>query len=150
MNKIVDRQKISDLVDILRKDGKTIVFTNGCFDILHFGHINLLKEASKYGDVLIVGLNSDSSIKRLKGKNRPIQCEKYRSAILEAISYVSYVIIYKTNTPLHLIKLIRPDFLVKGGDYKEKQIVGAEFSKQVIITKLIKDLSTTKIIKGKR
>lgn len=147
MRKIISEKELVILIKNLREKNFSISFTNGCFDILHIGHIHVLKEASRLADIVIVGLNSDSSVRRLKGKNRPIQCEKDRIKILEAITYVSYVIMFNTNTPLRIIKLIKPDFLVKGGDYDGKEIVGSEFAKHVVITKKIKGRSTTKIEK---
>lgn len=104
--------------------GKKIVFTNGCFDILHAGHIDYLREASRLGDVLVVGLNSDASVRRLKGDSRPINSENDRKKVLEAISFVNEVIIFEEDTPLNLIKAIMPDVLVKGGDWPVNEIVG--------------------------
>tara|TARA_X000001036_G_scaffold178129_1_gene168666 strand:+ start:242 stop:652 length:411 start_codon:yes stop_codon:yes gene_type:complete len=104
---------------------KKIVFTNGCFDLLHKGHIDLLKKASKYGSRLIIGLNSDDSVKTLKGLDRPIDNQNVRKANLIRLSFVDDVQIFNEETPLKLIHNIRPDILIKGGDYKEKDIVGA-------------------------
>ena len=106
---------------------KKIVFTNGCFDILHHGHVNYLTKAKSLGDVLVVGLNSDSSVRRLKGKNRPIVTQKNRAKVLSALASVDFVVIFNNLTPLNLIKAIKPDVLVKGGDWKTKDIVGADF-----------------------
>lgn len=133
-------------IENLKKMGKKIVFTNGCFDIIHPGHIEVLKEAKKLGDVLIVGLNSDSSIKKLKGPERPVMPLSARKKILEAIKYVDYVIVFNEKTPYRVIKKIKPDVLVKGADYKKNEIAGREFSKKVITVKLLKGYSTTKII----
>ena len=107
----------------LRK-GKKLVFTNGCFDILHRGHLHLLKEAKKMGDILVVGLNSDVSVRRLKGMNRPVKDERTRTEILEALVYVDHVIIFGEDTPAGLLAELRPDVLVKGGDYSKEEIVG--------------------------
>ncbi len=104
-----------------------VVFTNGCFDILHFGHVAYLQEAASLGDRLIVGLNSDASVKRLKGENRPINSQSERKAVLEALSCVSEVLIFDEDTPLELIKSVKPDVLVKGGDWLPEQIVGSDF-----------------------
>jgi D-beta-D-heptose 7-phosphate kinase/D-beta-D-heptose 1-phosphate adenosyltransferase len=120
-----------------------IVFTNGCFDILHRGHIEYLKEAAKIGS-LVVGLNSDASVKRLKGETRPINNQEDRKAMLLALRYVDEVIIFDEDTPLELIKRIDPDVVVKGGDYKPDQVVSG--GKPVIIMPMLKGYSTTKMI----
>lgn len=104
-----------------------IVFTNGCFDVLHIGHIHTLSEAKKLGHKLIVGLNSDASVKRLKGAQRPINQENNRAVLLAALQVVDAVVLFEEDTPLNLIELIAPDFLVKGGDWQADQIVGANF-----------------------
>ena len=109
------------------KDQGLIVFTNGCFDIIHAGHIHLLKQAKSMGDKLIVGLNSDLSVKRLKGPSRPVNCQADRQLILSAIRYVDQVIIFDQDDPMDLIKSVNPDVLVKGSDYAHDDIVGAEF-----------------------
>ena len=108
---------------------KKIVFTNGCFDILHVGHIRLLNDAKKLGDILVVGINSDFSIKKLKGKDRPINIESDRKIILESLKAVDFVFIFEEDTPLNLIKKIKPNILVKGGDYSESNLVGSDFVK---------------------
>ena len=110
-----------------RSENKKIVFTNGCFDLLHIGHVTYLEEAKKLADVLIVGVNSDSSVAKLKGPSRPLQNENDRSRILAALKAVDHTIVFSEETPLELIKLIKPDVLVKGGDWKIAQIVGSEF-----------------------
>lgn len=107
-----------------------IVFTNGCFDVLHFGHVHYLLEAKKLGDILVVGLNSDDSVRRLKGPSRPINGEKERAFVLAALSFVDYVVLFEEDTPGNLIKAVRPDVLVKGGDYALDQIVGADFVRE--------------------
>ncbi|MDB5223502.1 MAG: D-beta-D-heptose 1-phosphate adenosyltransferase [Chitinophagaceae bacterium] len=131
--------------------GKKIVFTNGVFDILHHGHIQILSEAATYADVLIVGVNSDASVKRLKGNSRPINGEASRAFILSALLMVDAVIIFEEDTPLELIKLIKPDVLVKGGDYTLDTIVGAKEvianGGEVKIIPLEEGFSTTAIIK---
>ena len=109
-----------------RKKNTNIVFTNGCFDLLHKGHLDLLSKASTYGDILIVGLNSDSSVRKIKGKERPIENEKIRSKNLLKLNYVNYVIIFDSETPQDLIKTIVPNVLVKGGDYNDTTIIGAK------------------------
>ncbi len=107
-----------------------IVFTNGCFDVLHFGHVHYLLEAKKLGNILVVGLNSDDSVRRLKGPTRPINGEKERAFVLAALSFVDYVVLFEEDTPENLIKAVWPDVLVKGGDYALDQIVGADFVTQ--------------------
>ena len=104
-----------------------IVFTNGCFDVLHFGHVHYLLQAKELGDVLVVGLNSDDSVRRLKGPSRPINGEKERAFVLAALACVDYVVVFEEDTPKELIETVRPDVLVKGGDYALDQIVGADF-----------------------
>ena len=106
---------------------KKVVFTNGCFDILHVGHVRYLQEARAQGDILVVGLNSDESVRRLKGEERPIQPETDRAEILAGLTAVDYVVVFTEDTPLNLIKDIRPDILVKGGDWPIEKIVGADF-----------------------
>jgi D-beta-D-heptose 7-phosphate kinase/D-beta-D-heptose 1-phosphate adenosyltransferase len=146
--KIKSLDELKQIVDRLKSENKKIVFTNGCFDILHLGHIKSLQEAKSHGDVLIVGLNSDASVRRLKGKGRPIQQEADRAQILAAIHYVDYVIIFDEDTPFNLIKTLRPDILVKGGDYKRKEdIVGSDIVEKVIITPFIEGKSTTSLLK---
>ena len=134
-----------------RKKNTNIVFTNGCFDLLHKGHLDLLSKASTYGDILIVGLNSDSSVRKIKGKERPIENEKIRSKNLLKLNYVNYVIIFDSETPQDLIKTIVPNVLVKGADYNDTTIIGA---KEVIsnggkvkIIPLTAGYSTSSIIK---
>jgi len=118
----------ADTLEFLKKNkGKKIVFTNGCFDILHLGHVEYLNEAKQQGDVLIIGLNSDDSIKELKGPDRPINNEEDRKAMLLNLRAVDCVQIFTEQTPLEIIKLIKPDVLVKGGDWKPEQIVGSDF-----------------------
>ena len=109
---------------------KKIVFTNGCFDIIHAGHVQYIKEAAALGDALFIGLNSDASVKRLKGETRPINSENERKFVLENIKGVSFVEIFEEDTPLELIQKVCPGLLVKGGDWREDQIVGSEFVKE--------------------
>ena len=146
--------KILNQVQLWKKENKVIVFTNGCFDLLHRGHIELLKVAKSYGDILLVGLNSDLSVKTLKGNKRPIEDEETRAKKLMKLDYVNFVYIFKDKTPIKLIELICPDYLIKGGDYSKSKIIGADFVEnnggEVIILPLIKGYSTTSIIKKKR
>ena len=111
----------------LRARHKRIVFTNGCFDILHVGHVNYLARARSLGDTLVVGLNSDSSARRLKGKARPIVTQKNRAKVLAALACVDFIVVFNNPAPFNLIKAIKPDVLVKGGDWKIKDIVGGRF-----------------------
>tara|TARA_B100000424_G_scaffold244191_1_gene214296 strand:+ start:3438 stop:3902 length:465 start_codon:yes stop_codon:yes gene_type:complete len=151
---IIENSGLDSQVKQLKEMGKKIVFTNGCFDLLHKGHINLLNKASTYGDILIVGLNSDISVKMLKGQNRPIENEKIRSKKLLEISNVDFVIIFNSETPKELIIKIMPDVLVKGGDYSKDDIVGYNEVKssggKVKIVPLTKGFSTTAIIKSSK
>ena len=147
---IVDFDEIEKICNSLREQNKKIVFTNGCFDILHRGHIEYLTKAKEFGDVLIVGLNSDTSVQRLKGKDRPINPEADRARILDALKPVDYVVIFEEDTPLRLIQMVKPDVLVKGGDYKVEEIVGSEYvmsyGGKVEIIPFVEGKSTTKII----
>ena len=115
-------------LSLIKKNQKKVVFTNGCFDIIHAGPVRYLKHAKSLGDILIIGINSDSSVSVLKGKNRPINCLEHRIEVLESISHVDYIISYDSETPENLLKIIKPDLLVKGGDYKDlNMVVGKDF-----------------------
>lgn len=139
---------ISSLVEELKNKNKKIVFTNGCFDILHIGHIKYLEEAKSFGDVLIIGLNSDDSVKRLKGNNRPINTQNDRAYILASLEAVDYVVIFENDTPIDLINIIQPEVLVKGGDYEGKQVVGEEVAKELKIVEYIEGKSTSNTIQN--
>ena len=134
----------------IRNEEYNVVFTNGCFDVLHRGHITYLAAARDLGDCLVVGLNSDASVKRLKGENRPINNEKDRALLLAALSFVDYIIIFEEDTPKNLIEQVQPDILVKGGDYKIEDIVGADFVQshggEVLTIEFVDGYSSTKII----
>lgn len=150
-SKIVTPEEASRKIEGLRLKGRKIVFTNGCFDILHKGHVECLSKARDLGQYLVVGLNSDSSVKKLnKAENRPINDESSRAAVLSGLSAVDAVVIFDEETPLELMKRLRPDVIVKGGDYKKEEIVGYKEVKSwggdVIIIPLIDGFSTTKII----
>ena len=138
--------EISYIVSELKNKDKKIIFTNGCFDILHIGHIKYLEKSKSFGDILILGLNSDDSIRRLKGKNRPINTQTDRAYILASLEVVDYLVIFDEDTPFDLIKLIKPDVLVKGGDYEGKEVVGQDIAKELKLVKFINDKSTTKTI----
>lgn len=146
-NKILTREKLKNFLKKAKKEGKKIVFTNGCFDILHAGHIRILEFAKSQGDTLILGLNTDASIKRLKGPCRPINKEKDRAIVVSALQAVDAVILFKEDTPLNLIKIIKPDILVKGADYTTAKVVGREYAGKVVLCPLVKGKSTTNIIK---
>ncbi len=139
--------EIVRIVSTCRANNKKIIFTNGCFDILHVGHVKYLESAKSFGDVLIVGLNSDVSVKRLKGQSRPINEQGDRAYILAALESVDYVVLFDDDTPYELIKLIKPDVLVKGGDYKDKKVIGTEFAKELRLVDFVDGKSTTEVIK---
>lgn len=127
MKNLIPRTSVENLSRRLKRAGKKIVFTNGVFDILHRGHVEYLAKAKSFGDILIVGLNSDASTRRLKGPGRPIQKQNDRAAVLLALRSVDYIVVFGEDTPDKLIRQIKPDVLVKGADYKVSEIVGAEF-----------------------
>ena len=137
-------------LSIWRFKDKKIVFSNGCFDVLHLGHVEYLSKARDLGDILIVGLNSDDSVRRIKGAHRPVNNEEARALILAALSFVDGVILFSEDTPYELIKLVQPDFLVKGKDYDNKVIIGADVVKarggQLVTIELSKGYSTTHTI----
>lgn len=147
---IVERQNIKELCEQLKSDGKTIVFTNGCFDILHSGHVFYLQKAKQQGDILVLGLNSDESVRRLKGEKRPINSENDRAIVISELKSIDYVVIFEEDTPLEIISLIVPDILVKGGDYKKEDVVGKDIVEnnggEVIIIPFVDGKSTTNII----
>ncbi len=149
--KIIKRHlRLQRIVSGLRLKGKKIIFTNGCFDILHYGHVKYLEDAKKKGDVLIVAINSDASIKSIKGNKRPITQEGDRLRIIAGLQSVDYVTIFDDDTPIKLIKLLKPDILVKGSDWKKNKIVGSEFvlkqGGKIYSINLIPGRSTTSLI----
>ncbi len=148
--KLVPRDRIEKLVTDLRQAGRTIAFTNGCFDLLHLGHVQLLRHASRQGDVLIVGLNTDASTRALKGPTRPINNEQVRAHIVASLTDVDYVVLFEEESVLPLIRQVRPDVLVKGGDYTRDQVVGGEFVEsyggQVELAPVAEGFSTTQLI----
>lgn len=139
------------LVARLKKQGKKIVFTNGCFDLIHFGHVSYLRRARALGDFLIIGLNSDDSVRRLKGKRRPLNSEKDRAEILSELSSVGCVTIFREDTPLRLLKSLKPHFLVKGSDWSLEEIAGREvvesYGGKVKRIPLVIGRSTTQLIR---
>lgn len=148
--KIKSIPELRKIIPRLKGQGKKIVFTNGCFDLLHYGHVKYLEDTKKEGDVLIVGINSDSSIKRIKGNKRPIINQHDRLRIIAGLASVDYVVMFNEYTPLKIIKLIKPDILVKGSDWTKKSIVGADlvldYGGKVRTVKLVRGRSTTSII----
>lgn len=141
---------IATLAKITKKEKankKRVVFTNGCFDLIHPGHVKVFEDAKKHGDILIVALNSDKSVRRLKGSKRPILSQESRVKVISALEVVDYVVVFEQDTPYEAIKKIKPDILVKGGDWKENEIIGADLVKKVVRVKIVKNLSTTNLIK---
>jgi D-beta-D-heptose 7-phosphate kinase/D-beta-D-heptose 1-phosphate adenosyltransferase len=150
VNKILDRNTLKNKLEALRKEGKKIAFTNGCFDILHVGHVRYLREAKKIGDILVLALNSDSSVRAIKGEERPLVCEEERAEVLAALEFIDFVTIFPELTPLELIKHLKPDILIKGGDWPEEKVVGREEVKKwgghVAIIPKVEGKSTTNIV----
>lgn len=149
--KIKNRQELSSHLEELRRSKKKIVFTNGCFDILHPGHVDYLSQARDLGDFLILGLNTDNSVKRLnKAPNRPINNEQTRAMVLAGLSSIDVIVLFDEETPYELIKLIKPDVLVKGDDYMVEKIVGYDVVKaqggEVVTVPFLEGYSTTKLI----
>jgi len=151
MGKIINKEELKELVANLKQKGKTIVTTNGSFDIFHAGHLKSLKFAKEQGDVLIVGINSDMSVKKYKSKKRPIIPEKQRAAIVASINYVDYVVLFDETTPVNLFEIIKPNFHVKGTEYKlnipEKEVVEKYGGKLIFINRDELKISTSEIIK---
>ena len=145
-DKIIDRAKIKDIITQRKNEGKRVVFTNGCFDIIHAGHVRYLTEAKKLGDILVIGLNSDNSVSTIK-PGRPIIPEQQRAEVLSALSMVDYITLFNEDTPYELIREIKPDILVKGADWDIKNIVGNDIVKEVHTIPFVKGISTTEIIK---
>lgn len=149
-SKILSREMMAETVRRLKKQGRKVVFTNGCFDILHAGHVRYLREAKGMGDVLVVGLNSDESVRRLKGEGRPFVPEMDRAELLAALEMVDYITIFDEDTPAELISRLVPDVLVKGGDYRPNDVAGREIVEssggKVAIVPLFEGRSTTSLI----
>lgn len=150
-DKIKTKEALKKIVSRLKKERKTVVFTNGCFDILHAGHVTYLEEAKREGDVLIVALNSDSSVRRLKGKGRPVVNQKERSMVLAALDSVDFVTVFEEDDPAAIIKALGPDVIVKGADWRKGEIIGGDYVKKrggrAATARLYKGLSTTFLIK---
>ena len=149
MSVVVTRAELVQMREQFRHDGKIIVFTNGCFDIVHRGHVDYLTKAKALGDVLLVGMNTDASVRRLKGTARPIVCQDDRAFVLAAFRVVDYICLFDEDTPLQLIQAIKPDILVKGEDYRLDQVVGREvvesYGGRVCLVPLLQGYSTTQI-----
>ena len=148
--KIKARKELLRIINDLKAEGKRIVFTNGCFDLLHIGHVRYLEEARALGDVLVVGVNSDASVRKLKGPKRPILPEAERAEILSSLGCVDYISLFDEIDPLKLITSLRPDVLVKGGDWTKEQTVGKEVVErsggEVVIIPFVKGASTSTLI----
>ncbi len=146
-NKLLTLQQLAKALKPLKKS-KKIVFTNGCFDLLHAGHLSVFEKAKNLGDILIVGLNSDRSVKAIKGPQRPIVDEKNRAKLIAGFACVDYIVIFNEPTPAQTIRKLKPNILVKGGDWKEGSIIGWEDVDQVVRIPMIRGLSTTRIIEN--
>ena len=150
IDKVKTQGELIPILDALRKKGKRIVFTNGCFDILHVGHVRYIKEAKGYGDILVVAVNSDSSVKSIKGDKRPIVSQSERAEVLSALEAVDYVAMFDEDTPYNIIKKLQPDVLIKGGDWTIEKIIGREIVEarggKVIAIPFIEGASTTGIV----
>lgn len=147
-DKIKEREELKEIVEGLKGEGKRVVFTNGCFDILHRGHVIYLEEARRSGDVLIVGINTDSSVKRVKGETRPIVTQEERTAVLAALEAVDYVVPFAEPDPFELISYLRPHVLVKGGDWDEQEVVGRDLVEQTVIVPYVEGASTSEMIEA--
>jgi rfaE bifunctional protein nucleotidyltransferase chain/domain len=148
--KIFNRERLENQLAVWRFKDQKIVFTNGCFDLLHLGHIDYLSKAKDHGNVLIVGVNTDASVRRLKGENRPVTDETSRSVIMASLQFVNAVVLFDEDTPYELIKLVQPDVLVKGSDYQPEDIVGYDIVKaksgEIVTIDFLEGYATTGII----
>lgn len=148
---ILNRKLARIIVEEAKKQGKTVVFTNGCFDILHVGHLRYLEEAKRQGDILIVGVNSDASVKRLKGEERPINSEKDRAEMLCGLVAVDYTVLFEEDTPIELLEELKPSIHVKGGDYTKEELpetkIVEKHGGKVQILRFVEGKSTTNIVK---
>ena len=149
-SKILDKERLLVKLSDWKEENKKIVFTNGCFDLIHLGHIEVIARSADLGDILIIGINTDNSIKRLKGKNRPIVEEISRAKQLAALEFVDAVVLFDQDTPIDLIKMINPNIITKGGDYNTDQVIGNDIVTQndgeVVIIPLTQGYSTTSIL----
>ena len=151
MKRVLNREEASKLIEELKKQGEKVVFTNGCFDILHVGHMTYLEEAKEFGDYLFVGVNSDESVKRFKGPTRPINSEVDRAELLAGLKAVDYTVIFTEDTPVELIGELKPSIHVKGGDYKKEDLpetkVVESYGGRVEIVSLVEGKSTSNVVK---
>ncbi|MDP3049268.1 MAG: D-glycero-beta-D-manno-heptose 1-phosphate adenylyltransferase [Thermodesulfovibrionales bacterium] len=145
MHKILDWKELETKIDEAKAAGKKVVFTNGCFDMLHIGHIRYLRDAKALGDVLVIGLNSDKSVSKIK-PGRPLNPQDQRAEVLASLEMVDYVTLFDEETPYELINLLKPDVLVKGGDWEKEDIVGSDIAKETRSLPYVKGISTTKLI----
>ncbi|MDD5476100.1 MAG: D-glycero-beta-D-manno-heptose 1-phosphate adenylyltransferase [Syntrophales bacterium] len=146
-NIILSPEDLKKTLDELRALGKRVVFTNGCFDLIHVGHVTYLKKAKLLGDILVIAINSDSSVAAIKGPMRPIVPEKERMAVVAALEAADFVTLFDEDTPLNLIKYLKPDIIAKGGDWAESDVVGRDHVKRVVIIPFVSGASTTDIVK---
>ena len=148
--KIISLPRLKRIVGRLKQNGKRVVFTNGCFDILHYGHVKYLQDARLKGDYLVVAVNSDSSVKKIKAKNRPVIGQNDRLKTVAALASVDFVVLFNADSPLRLIKALKPDILIKGADWNKQRIIGADFVSsyggKVLTVNLVKGRSTSAII----
>jgi D-beta-D-heptose 7-phosphate kinase/D-beta-D-heptose 1-phosphate adenosyltransferase len=150
LSKVMTAEKLAARLDEARKSGKKVVFTNGCFDILHAGHVRYLAAAGAEGDLLVVGMNSDASVRLIKGDKRPVVRQEYRAEVLASLGCVDYVVLFDATQPLELIQALKPDVLVKGADWTPETIVGSDFVRsnggKVVRISLVPEISTSCII----
>lgn len=150
MEKLIEKENLDNIIKKLKSENKKIVFTNGCFDILHAGHVRYLKESKKFGDILIVGLNSDVSVKKIKGESRPINPEMDRAEVLAGLEAVSYIVLFDEISPVKLLEEIKPDIYTKGADYTVETLPEAKtvlsYGGKIEFIKFLEGRSTTKII----
>lgn len=151
LEKLTDRSKLADICREYRKAGETVCFTNGCFDLIHAGHVRLLEQSASFADILIVAINSDDSLRRLKGPGRPIMDEESRAIVLGSLAMVDHIVVFHEDTPDLIIKELLPDVLVKGGDYRPHEVVGRDTVEnnggRLELIRLVEGKSTTSIIK---
>lgn len=141
--KVINREQAFEIAEKAKKSGKKMVFSNGCFDIVHHGHVDYLSKAADFGDTLLIGLNTDDSVRRLKGKDRPLNPQNSRALLLAAMQFVDYVVSFDEDTPYELIKTVQPDILVKGNDYKAEDVVGYD-----VVTARGGDVKTVDLVDG--
>lgn len=150
MEKLIEKENLDNIIKKLKSENRKIVFTNGCFDILHAGHVRYLKESKKFGDILIVGLNSDISVKKIKGESRPINPEMDRAEVLAGLEAVNYIVLFDETSPVKLLEEIKPDIYTKGADYTVETLPEAKtvlsYGGKIEFIKFLEGRSTTKII----